>query len=53
MDTADDTRSRGGRWAGRALYWLAVTAVSLVVVWLLLGLLNSFDGSTVGIVTLG
>jgi hypothetical protein len=53
METADYTRSRGGRYAGRALYWLAVTAVSLVLVWLLLSLLQSFDGSTVGIVALG
>jgi hypothetical protein len=30
-----------------------VTAVSLVLVWLLLGLLQSFDASTVGIVKLG
>jgi hypothetical protein len=30
-----------------------VTAVSLVLVWLLLGLFQSFDASTVGIVKLG
>jgi hypothetical protein len=41
------------RWIGRALYWLAVTAVSLVLVWLLLQVIHSYDGSTVGIITIG
>ena len=50
MRTADHTR---GPWARRALYWLAVTVVSLALVALLLGVIHSFDGSTVGIVTIG
>ena len=41
------------RWIGRAFYWLAVTAVSLVLVWLLLQVIHSYDGSTVGIITFG
>jgi hypothetical protein len=36
----------------RALYWLAVTAVSLALVALLLSVIHSFDGSTVGIVAI-
>jgi hypothetical protein len=50
MSTPDQTR---GRWARRALYWLAVTVVSLALVALMLGVIHSFDGSTVGIVTIG
>ena len=37
------------RWIGRALYWLAVTAVSIALVALLLQLIHSLDGSTVGL----
>ena len=36
----------------RAIYWLAVTAGSLALVGLLLQLMHSFDGATVGIVTI-
>jgi hypothetical protein len=49
MRTADHSR---GRWARRTLYWLAVTVVSLALVALLLGVIHSFDGSTVGIVAI-
>lgn len=49
MRIADHSR---GRRARRALYWLAVTVVSLALVALLLGVLHSLDGSTVGIVTI-
>jgi hypothetical protein len=42
-------RSQGGRWIRRALYWLAVTAVSIAVVVLLLQLIHSLDEATVGL----
>lgn len=50
MRTADNTR---GRWAGRVLYWLAVSVVSVALVALVLGVIHAFDGSTVGIVAIG
>ena len=52
MRLRDDGRSGGGRWLRRAIYWLAVTAVSLALVGMLLQLMHSFDGATVGIVTI-
>ena len=52
MRVRDDGRSSEGRWLRRAIYWLAVTAVSFALVGLLLQLMHSFDGATVGIVTI-
>ena len=40
--------SRPSRWAHRAIYWLAVLAVSIVLVALLLQVIQSLDGSTLG-----
>jgi hypothetical protein len=48
MAIGDTNRSGGRRWARRSLYWLAVMAVSIVVVALLLTVIHSLDGATLG-----
>ena len=48
MGATDDRRPSGRLWARRAIYWLAVLAVSIVVVALLLQVIHALDGSTLG-----
>ena len=48
MATGDVRERSGRRWAHRAIYWLAVLAVSIVVVALLLQVIHSLDGATLG-----
>ena len=45
----DEARTQGGRrCARRTVYWLAVMAVSIVLVALLLQVIHSLDGATLG-----
>ena len=48
MAAGDAIRPSRRLWARRAIYWLAVLAVSIVVVALLLQVIHSLDGSTLG-----
>jgi hypothetical protein len=53
IDHGTVSRGRGRRWGWRVLYWLAVMAVSIALVVAVLMLLQSFDGSTIGVVAIG